>query len=160
MKMKILSWVLTGILILVIVALGFLYFSPDYDILLVRSQSMEPTIHIGDMVITGPVTGSLWPGTIITYAKGKALITHRIVEVKENSVITMGDALEEPDPAPVALKDIHGIYMFKVPYIGYFNSFVRTKQGWFLAVILPASVLLILIVKDILKEALSSNCEY
>ena len=43
--------------------------------------------------------------------------------------------------------------MFRVPYIGYFNTFVRTKQGWFIAIILPASVLLILIVKDILKEA-------
>lgn len=159
--MKILSWVISGILILVIVALGFLYFSPDYDILLVKSQSMEPAIQIGDMVIVGPVggpmTSGLWPGKIITYTKGKAFVTHRIVEVKEDCVITMGDALEEPDPAPVAISNIHGIYMFRIPYVGYFNSFVRTKKGWFLAIVMPACILLLLIVKDILKEAFSSE---
>jgi signal peptidase len=127
----------------------------------VRSGSMEPTIHVGDLIVTGPIGGplteSLEEGSIVTYElENGEEITHRVISVEaEETFITQGDAAEDPDQLPVALNQIQGIYIFKVPYIGYVTSFIQTKQGWFLAIIIPAMLLVGLIVKDIVKAALA-----
>ncbi len=160
--MKVVSRVIAVILLLVVGALAFVYFSPDYDMYFVRSGSMIPTINVGDLVITGPQGGPLTPviepGTIITYeAPTKGEITHRVISVTaDNKFITKGDNAEDPDRAPVELSQVKGIYIFGVPYLGYATSFIRTKTGWYVAIILPTMALLGFIVKDIIKEALKS----
>ena len=159
--MKILVWALSGILALVVGVLAFVYFSPDYDMYTVRSESMVPAIKLGDMIFTGPVNGPFWggiqPGTIVTYQKNRELVTHRIVSVENGIIITKGDASEDPDQVPVAAASIKGVLLFKVPFAGYVTGFIRTKIGWFLAVLLPAAVLVGWLIKDILKEAFKND---
>lgn len=159
--MKTVNWVISIILILVIGALGFIHFSPGYDIYLVKSQSMEPAIRMGDLIVTGPVDGPINPGIqvgkVITYQKGKNLITHRVLEVTDTAIKTKGDALEGPDPWQVTEAQVKGVVLFRIPYLGYINNFVSTKNGWFLAIVLPAFALVLLIIKDILKEAFSQG---
>jgi hypothetical protein len=43
--------------------------------------------------------------------------------------------------------------MFKIPFAGYINSFVSSRMGWFIAIIIPTVILVLFIVKDIIKEA-------
>ncbi|HEY55125.1 MAG TPA: signal peptidase I [Dehalococcoidia bacterium] len=150
--MKILGWLVTAVLALIVAGFLFVYFSPDYDMRLVRSESMRPAINMGDMVITGPVGGEVEPGTIITYQRGEELVTHRVLSVDGDTLVTKGDAVEDPDPWPVTLSDVEGVYLFKLPYVGYLANFIGTKLGWFLVIILPATALVALIVRDIFKE--------
>ena len=119
---------------------------------------MEPAINTGDAVIVGPVvTGSIKPGDIITYKLGNNLITHRVLSINGNTLITKGDANEDPDPSAVQLSQVTSRYLFKIPYVGYLAGFVRTRIGWFLAIILPSIVLIGFIVKDIIKEAFKNE---
>ena len=116
---------------------------------------------MGDMVVTGPlngpINGKIAPGMIVTYEHGEELITHRVQSIDGNALAVKGDAAEDPDSWPVTLSDVKGIYLFKIPYVGYVTSLVQTKFGWFLAIIIPAVLLVALLVKDIVKEALSSS---
>lgn len=159
--MKIINWIVSIILILVIGGLGFIYLSPDYDIYLVKSQSMEPNINMGDMIVTGPVDGpinpGIEPGKVITFQQGKNLVTHRVLELKGATITTKGDALDHPDPWQVEVANVKGVLLFRIPYIGYINNFVHTKNGWFIAIIVPAFLLVLFIVKDIIKEAFSNE---
>ena len=156
--MKIFIWTVSIILGLIVAALAFVFFSPDYSLYIVRSGSMAPAINTVDAVIVGPaVTGSIKPGDIITYAIGKTLITHRVLSVDGNTLITKGDANKAPDPSPVLLSQVQSRYLFRIPYVGYAAGFVRTRLGWFLAIILPSLVLVGFIVKDIIKEALKNE---
>lgn len=157
--MKIFVRTVSLILGLIVAALVFVFFSPDYNLYIVRSGSMEPAINTGDVVITGPAGtfGSIKPGGIVTYELGKELITHRVVSIDGNTLITKGDANEDPDSSPVQLSQVKGSYLFKIPYVGYFTSFLRTRLGRFLVIILPSIVLAGFIVKDIVKEALKNE---
>ncbi len=120
---------------------------------------MKPTINMGDIIITGPLNGEVKPGTIVTYELGKALVTHRALSVDGDTLVTKGDAMEDPDPRPVTISQVVGVYLFKIPNIGYLSNFIRTKPGWFGIVILPAMVLVSFIVKDVVKEALRPEPE-
>ena len=116
---------------------------------------MKPAINLGDLVIGGPVdAGSIKPGVIISYESGTNLITHRVFSVVNGTIVTKGDANEDPDPRPVQLSQVKSRYLFKIPYIGYVTGFVQTRTGWLLVIILPATVLAGFIIKDIIKEAL------
>jgi signal peptidase len=156
--MKIFTWIISVILGLLIAGLAFVYFSPKYDMYLVRSESMTPTINMGDLIVIGPADGifsnGIGPGTIITYGYGNELITHRIISLQDGSYITKGDATEEPDSTPVKNSQIVGTYMFKVPKLGYMVNFMHTKIGWYVVVIVPAIIFLGLIFKEIVKEVL------
>jgi signal peptidase len=150
--MKVFSWLVSIVLVLIIAGFAFVYFSPDYDMHLVRSESMKPAINMGDIVVTGPLGGEVKAGTIITYQHGDGSVTHRVLSVEGDTLVTKGDAVEDPDPWPVNLSEVKGVYLFKIPYLGYLVNFVRTKFGWFLVIILPATALVAFLIWDIFKE--------
>lgn len=155
--MKVFKWSVLAIIALVVAVFAFVHFSPDYAMYSVRTESMNPAIKMGDMIVTGPLnglfSGELQPGEVVTYIRNEELITHRVVSVDGNTLVTKGDAMEESDPWTVAMSDVSGAYLFKIPYGGYLANFIRTKLGWFLVVILPSMLLVGLISWDIVKEA-------
>ena len=157
--MKVFLWLVSIVLGLVVAGLTFLYFSPGYDLRLVRSESMKPAINMGDLIITGPlngpINGEIKPGTIVTYEYSKELITHRVQSIDGKTLVTKGDAAEDADSWLVTLSDVRGVYLFRIPYVGYVTSFVQTKLGWFLAIIIPGALLVGWLAKDIVKAALS-----
>lgn len=95
--MKIFVRTVLIILGLIVVALAFVFFSPDYALYFVRSESMVPAINLGDMVIAGPA-GTIKPGDIITYELGKNLITHRVLSVDGDTIVN-GDLGLSPGTA-------------------------------------------------------------
>ena len=129
--MKIISWLFSAVLVIVIAGFAFIYFSPGYDLYLVRSESMRPAINMGDLIITGPldgpINGEVKPGMIVTYEYSRELITHRVQSIDGETLVTKGDAVEDPDSWPVTLSDVEGIYLFKIPYVGYVAHFVQKK---------------------------------
>lgn len=157
--MKIVSWLVTALLGVALAGLAFIYFVPGYDLYLVRSESMTPAIHMGDLIINGPIggpiNGQIEEGAVITYEQDKKLITHRVLSVEGRTLTTKGDAVEDPDPWSVAMSSVRSVYLFKIPFVGYLTSFVQTKMGWFIMIIIPAALLVGWLAKDIVKEALS-----
>ncbi|MFC2020627.1 signal peptidase I [Chloroflexota bacterium] len=156
---KIISRFIMIILGIAIAGLSFIYFMDGYNLYLVRSESMKPAILMGDLIITGPLLNQLnrevKPGTVVTYEYKNELITHRVQSIDENTLVTKGDATEDPDPWTVTMSDVRGIYLFKIPYVGYMLNFIHTKLGWFLTIIIPGALLVLWLTKDILKEAFS-----
>ena len=153
---KIAARVFTVILSLILAGLIFVYFSPDYNAYVVRSESMRPSINMGDVVFSGPLdgplSGELEVGSIVTYQRGSELITHRVLSIEGGSIVTKGDAVEDTDPSPISISNIAGTYLFRIPYLGYISTYARTKQGWFLVVVLPASILIGFLIREIQKE--------
>lgn len=147
--MKAFGWLVLIVLALVISSSIFLYLSPSYNTYLVRGESMKPTLNPGDIIINGPLNSEIRAGTIVTYQQDKRLVTHRVLSMNGDTLVTQGDAAEDPDLWPVTLPDVKGIYLFKIPYISYVSSFVQTKLGWFLVLtitIVPGVSALILAV--------------
>lgn len=159
--MKIFSWLVSVVLFLILAVFAVAYFVPGYSLYMVRSESMKPTINLGDAIIAGPVggpiNGEIKPGTVVTYKHGKELITHRVMAVEGEKLETWGDATEEADPWKVTVSDVQNVYLFKIPYLGYVINFTRSKLGYFLVILAPATLLVGLLVKDLIKEALRSS---
>ena len=160
---KVAGRIATVVLITIISGVAFVYFHPDYNMYLVRSESMVPAIGMGDMVITGPMNGPLGggvkEGNIITYYRGAELVTHRVLSVDGDALMTKGDAVEDADPWSVSLSDVKGVYLFRIPQLGYFSNFIRTRLGWLLLIVIPASVLVGLLFRDINKRIKNSREE-
>lgn len=161
MKVKIVRGLIYTLLVFLVAGFALLYFSPDYNLYVVRSGSMTPAIRVGDVIITGPVdgpiNGEVTPGTVITYQHTKGTITHRVYSRDGAELVTKGDAVEDIDPWSVSMSDVRGVYLFKIPYMGFVTSFIQTKTGWFITIIIPAALLVLWLAKDIVKEAFSET---
>lgn len=155
---KVIYWSVFIALGLVIIGFVLLNFLPGYNMYVVQSGSMEPALAVGDMIVTGPVsgwlTGDVETGSIVTYNNGHKSVTHRVIAVDGEGLTTKGDASEDPDTFSVSLGDVEGILLFRVPHFGRVVDFIGTRQGWFLVIIIPASLLVFMLVREIVKEAL------
>lgn len=56
----------------------------------VKSGSMSPTINKSDMVIV-KLTKNIKKNDIITFKVDSSYVTHRVTDIKENSIVTKGD---------------------------------------------------------------------
>ncbi len=124
----------------------------------VLSDSMSPSIDAGAVVFVAEVAPeSIDEGDVITFeqAGGDSRVTHRVVEVVEDGgerrFRTKGDANEDPDPALVASSDVVGVVRFHVPYVGYVTSFAQTGVGILALVVVPAVLLAVSEVWNLLK---------
>lgn len=122
---------------------------------------MAPTINMGDMVVVGPLDNPFGKrveaGNVVTYERDSELITHRLLSVDGESLVTKGDAVEDPDPWRVTLSNVRGVYLFRIPYVGYLSNFVHTGTGWLLVIVIPAAIVVGLIFREIHKELKKSK---
>jgi len=127
----------------------------------VLSGSMEPALPLGGVVFIKPVEpADIGPGSIIAYRSGEPLITHRVVDVideSELSFITKGDANQSPDLSPVPAASVVGKVVFDVPYLGYLAAFVKTPLGFLLAIILPGLAIIGLELKNMWQVVLKKE---
>jgi len=82
----------------------------------VSSWSMEPTIHVGDLIIIAP-RGRLMPGEIVIYQSDNKLIVHRLLRFEGKHLITKGDANRYAD-FPVSPNQVRGKVALVIPYLG------------------------------------------
>jgi signal peptidase len=93
----------------------------------VLSGSMEPELSVGDLlIITEQESYSL--DDIVVYQDAGMAITHRIVSVTEDEVITRGDA-NNTDDAPITREQIKGEVVFAIPFVGYLVNVIKTPLG-------------------------------
>ena len=119
---------------------------PLYQAYVIISQSMEPTIHVQDAIVTKRAD-DLKVGDVCTYLSKNPsyfgiMITHRIIDIKTNEkgekvYIFKGDNNYSADQMPVEKDQIYGRVVMKIPKIGYVQYFLSSAYGWIIAIVIP-----------------------
>lgn len=147
---KIASFVVLGLLAIPVIAVLFLVFSPDYQVLIVRSESMKPTFDMGDVIVLRTYDGGdIDPGEIIAFEEQGFTITHRMVSSEGGIIRTKGDAVEDIDQWELQSSQVMGTYLFRIPYLGYLANFLRSKAGALLLIFAASAFLIGLIVSEL-----------
>ena len=117
--------------------------------LTVLTQSMEPTLPPGTLVVVRPVaTDRIEVGDVVTYqiTSGQAaVVTHRVIAVSSSSdggrtFTTKGDNNAVADSRPVLPAQIRGTVWYSLPEIGTVNQFVNGSRSW----LIPTAAALLL----------------
>lgn len=143
-----------GILLLVIALAAVLLVVPKVSgsvPLTILTQSMEPTLPPGTLIVVRPVDpDALEVGDVATYqirSGEPAVITHRITAISSASDGTRsftftGDNNASPDSLPVTPGQIQGELWYSVPLVGWANQAVNGQaRGW----IIPAAAVALLV---------------
>jgi signal peptidase len=154
------------VVIALLLIVSVLPITENYKVLVVLSGSMEPAIKTGSLVIIKPVS-DYKVGDIVTFGQfgeTKSPITHRIIEVttSENGTklyTTKGDVNNGPDQNKISNKDIVGKALIDIPYLGYAVDFAKKPVGFALIILVPAAIIIIDEVKNIVKEIKKKNAK-
>lgn len=117
-----------------------------YQIRIVESGSMSPTITLGSVIVVR-AADTYAVGDIATYQRieDDEVTTHRIVatEVVEGTTYftVQGDANDTPDQRPVEPQEIVGKVIWHVPFLGYVLDFVQRPLGFAMLVGIPAALI-------------------
>ncbi|MGL5859874.1 MAG: LamG-like jellyroll fold domain-containing protein, partial [Phycicoccus sp.] len=120
----------------------------------VVTGSMEPRIHVGDVVVARPVPADeARPGQVLLVDdpdRPGRLRLHRFVERDDaGRLLLKGDANPHQDSSPVPPAAVHGIGVLRVPWVGVPVVWVRTGQWHHLGLLaLAAATLLALTTLD------------
>ncbi len=136
--LSIIVYVLIGIYAILCVPMIF-----GYRPLVVLSGSMEPAYKVGGILYYKKVdVKELKVGDPITFKLDDgAIVSHRITKIKENGVITKGDANNSEDPNEVNFDNILGRdAKICIPYVGYYVKFINDH----LIVSIPLIIILML----------------
>ena len=93
-----------------------------YTFLEVVTGSMSGTIEVGDGIIV-KLTSDIKENDIIVYKKADNLITHRLIKIEEDRLITKGDANNVPDE-PITKDMIIGKVIFIIPQIHFWKKVI------------------------------------
>ena len=108
----------------------------------VKSGSMEPHIHAGDVVLSRALSPEAATplGRVITFKapSGSAYhgdVLHRLVAINsDGSLTTKGDANAHPDSAPLARRDIISTACLLIPWVGLPYFWVNSGAFWSLGI--------------------------
>jgi signal peptidase I len=102
----------------------------------VGGGSMEPSIHLGSIVIDGPVaTADLDVGDIVSIKVGpeQTVFTHRITRIITRDGVpwieTRGDANQTVDPSTIPATAVVGRVAVVVPGLGYVVQLLASFAG-------------------------------
>ena len=84
----------------------------------ISTSSMSPSLSKGDLAVFSPQP-SYNPGDIVVFRHNKHLITHRILSIQGDSIVTKGDANALADPENIHRKNIIGKLKVKIPTVAW-----------------------------------------
>lgn len=133
-----------------------------YSFFYVEGDSMYPVIKDGDYIaINTNIKNKYEEGDVISFYyeidEGYIIVVHKIVksEVVGNSYsyITRGINNDDVDEKIVTSEQIIGEYKgFRVPLLGYVVEFGRTQIGYFILVVMPLGLVLLISTYELIKE--------
>lgn len=127
---------------------------PLVSLYVIVSPSMVPTINVNDMIIDFGVNkdSDVKENDIVTFYSnvintGGYTITHRIKSINfyndEVRYITKGDNNSSVDVGFTTMDKIVGKVFLIIPRVGLVQSFLSSKWGWLLIVVIPSLGILI-----------------
>ena len=135
-----------------------------YQVRIVESGSMAPTIPTGSAIILR--SGSEYRvGDVVTFRRNgvEGVTTHRIIAIEEtvdgSAYVTQGDANNVPDRQPLVREDIFGKVLWHIPYLGFVISGIRTPTGFVILIVLPVLYLVYGEVQKIIVEVKKQRLE-
>ena len=143
------------LLIITLIILVFNIFSAlekpffGYRIFEVGSGSMEPTLSINDLIITKE--DDYKENDVVTYKSKGNYITHRIISISVDEVITKGDSNNTNDD-PINKKDIVGKFVYKLKINGFIVYLFSITKFWILIFLIGLFITMLLPDKYKLKE--------
>ena len=152
-----------SLLIVVVVYLGIiagirLVFGVETPFMVVASRSMEPTLHVNDVIVVVHVDPhTLKVGDIIVYRPRYAsdfYIVHRIIKVLDPlkpTFITKGDNNRYPDNLPVEGWQVVGKVVYVIPRVGVILKALAPPVNYVLAGILLI-ILFYMLYVDFVRE--------
>lgn len=122
--------------------------------LIVLTESMEPKIKSGDMIIT-KITAieDIGEEDVIAFfdpaSKGNSVVTHRVIgKYEEGGKIyfeTQGDNNDIADKHAVPAENVIGVWHgFRLPLLGHVMLFMQSAWGLILCIALPVSLFVLL----------------
>ena len=139
---------LMGLLLNVLSLAGTSLFG--FRIYQVGSGSMEPFLKVNDKIIIKE-SDNYELNDVVTYQKGNEYITHRIISINNNEIITKGDANNTQDD-PITKDKIVGKLLYKF-HIFDFLSYMLTKPfTWIIIFIVGLLVTYLASYKKMNKE--------
>ena len=121
-----------------------------YQMYFIRTGSMEPYLEPGDVIISKKYDGrelvSGENGDVVTYrgsiGNRAELITHRVIEVDGDEIITQGDANNVAD-SPITKNEIEAVMVYKTVVIEKIYKVISTTWGFWLLIFMPIAILII-----------------
>ncbi len=132
----------------------------------VLSGSMEPTYQTGSIVYVKKVDyRTLKENDPITFLLDeKTVVTHRIVEVIEDpeeagtiQYRTKGDNNDAEDGGSVHYKNVIGMPVFNIPYLGYVSNYIQNPPGNYIVISVCAILIILTFLPDLVKEDEKDN---
>lgn len=114
---------------------------------------MKPTLNENDVIIVKKYDiQEIHIGDIITFEKDKEIITHRIIDFKQEEgttkFVTKGDNNEIRDNFIVDYKEIYGKQIFKISKIGTIVEFIQKSNGIINLIIIILIIFIFIYLKD------------
>ncbi|HXX91320.1 MAG TPA: signal peptidase I [Acidimicrobiales bacterium] len=147
--------VLVAILLAAVVAAAF-----GYRVLVIKSGSMTPTLHVGDLVVSRQLDpASARPGEIISFRDpylDQQLVTHRVVSLSISKgqvrFVTKGDANSDAEHWSIPVDGTIGREVERIPFVGRFTSPLVSPVSWVIAFGLLAAWLAVIVLRRIWRE--------
>jgi len=103
-----------------------------YKSYVIKTNSMEPTINVNDVVINKEIKQEeLNVGDVITFQYKGEVITHRITkidnEADETQYTTKGDNNNIEDTFKITYENIKGKHVLTIPYLGMVVQLLENK---------------------------------
>jgi signal peptidase I len=141
-------WTLGGLLFGICMAVTLPFFL-GFKSLTVLSGSMEPSIHVGDIVVVRRIPAeNARVGDVVTFrdpSDPEKLVTHRVrrISIADGSVSfeTKGDANTSVERWKVSGDGTIGLVRYRIPKLGYVLFYVHGTLGRLLLVVVPALLL-------------------
>lgn len=159
--LSILILILGGLLVTVF-AIPLLKLPGSYQVVMVRSGSMEPTIKTGALAFFKPES-SYDKNNIVAFQiklddNSKYIVIHRAIEKKttpdgKTIFVTKGDANQDKDARETSQENILGKVFFNVPLVGFIVSWIQTTTGKVALIVIP----LVLVVYHTLQTAVAKR---
>ena len=156
------KFVLILVMIYFVITLAFQYlpFLNQYDTFAIRTDSMEPVIMVGDVVVTKEIDpDEILIGDIIAFKvditgdEVDDVVVHYIAEINTNGdqliFKTKPEVSDTLDRWTIEEHDIVGLYQFKVGGIGKILLFADT---WIGKGIILVDILVVSIIYDMIKK--------
>lgn len=152
------------IYVLIFILLIFIYINEinsiktfNYEALLITSESMEPEIKVGDIIIIKKISEeNIKEEDIITFEKNNEYITHRVKKVTEQNgekvYTTKGDNNQVNDEEKVRYSETKGIKIAQVPYVGLLILKISKQKNFIIILIVFILLYRIALKKDNKKK--------
>lgn len=151
-KILILAIIIALVIILVRVVVLKKHDVFGYRFYIIMSGSMEPTINVGDAVITKELDRNLQEEDIIAFQKSGSITVHRIVEIYTENEKTLyrtkGDNNNTIDAEKIELSEIKGKVVYTIPKVG--NVILFLKSHVIIFVYILAFIIIIILVRRLI----------